>query len=118
MFEVFPRDQVLVLPFDYFTSEQFDATNQILRFLNLTEITDPKKILKVRIQLDVELSQMFYLESVLRPVVHSSRGSDNVAENERNVRRILSTIQQGISRADAGQSIPFSTATSATTESK
>ena len=47
LFEVFPRDQILVLPFDYFTTEQFDATNKILEFLNITQISDPKKILKV-----------------------------------------------------------------------
>lgn len=46
LFEVFPRDQVLVLPFDYFTTEQFEATNKILDFLNITQITDSKKILK------------------------------------------------------------------------
>jgi len=46
---VFPRDQILVLPFDYFTTEQFEATNKILDFLNITQITDPKKILKVSI---------------------------------------------------------------------
>ena len=49
LFEVFPRDQILVLPFDYFTTEQFEATNKILEFLNITQITDPKKILKVSI---------------------------------------------------------------------
>ena len=64
LFEVFPRDQVLVLPFDYFTSEQFDATNQILRFLNLTEITDPKKILKVGNGLRINIT-IKYSESVL-----------------------------------------------------
>jgi len=52
LFEVFPRDQILVLPFDYFTTEQFEATNKILEFLNITQITDPKKILKVSIALN------------------------------------------------------------------
>ena len=91
MFEVFPRDQVLVLPFDYFTTEQFIATNQILRFLNLTEITDPKKILKVyKVFLLVYQkcwSKMYIIESVLRPMVYSSRRPDYAAKDKRITRQ-------------------------------
>ena len=37
------------MPFEYFTSNQMEATNQILDFLDLSKIENEKEILTVRI---------------------------------------------------------------------
>ncbi|CAG5105166.1 Oidioi.mRNA.OKI2018_I69.chr1.g1894.t1.cds [Oikopleura dioica] len=46
LFKVFPRNQVLVMNFDHFTQHQLEANNEILRFLNMSEIESEKSILK------------------------------------------------------------------------
>ena len=43
---------MLVLPFEYYTTSQLEATNEILEFLNLTQIDDEKHILKVPLNPD------------------------------------------------------------------
>ena len=47
LFNVFPREQVLVMNFDYFTQNQLEANNDILRFLEMSEIESEASILKV-----------------------------------------------------------------------
>ena len=42
--------------------EQFDATNNILRFLNLTEIDNPKQILKVNFKSHKPLCSNFFIK--------------------------------------------------------
>ena len=75
--------------------EQYDATNEILRFLNLTEIDNPKHILKVR-SLETwfgSTSIIFSLESILWSLVHTKRRSNHAAWNKENARRVLRPIQ-------------------------
>ena len=105
MFNIFPRDQVLVLPFDYFTMEQFDATNNILRFLNLTEIDNPKQILKVNFTFHKSLCSNFNQESILWSLVHSKGRSYYASRNQKITRRVLRSIQSTIGRADERWSI-------------
>merc|ERR1712227_1110690 len=45
LFQIFPQKNVLVMPFEYFTSNQMKATNEILDFLNLSKIENEKEIL-------------------------------------------------------------------------
>jgi len=46
LYKVFPREKVLVMNFDYFTQHQLEANNEILRFLDMSEIESDKSILK------------------------------------------------------------------------
>ena len=48
LFQIFPQKNVLVMPFEYFTSNQMKATNEILDFLNLSKIENEKEILTVK----------------------------------------------------------------------